>query len=56
MKVIIIGAGGAIGSCLSGWLSEVSQDIYLFDKPSVSEVLKEKGITYYKQKRSQAKC
>ncbi|HOK82368.1 MAG: 2-dehydropantoate 2-reductase [Clostridiales bacterium] len=49
MKVIIIGAGGAIGSCLSGWLSEVSQDIYLFDKPSVSEVLKEKGITYYKQ-------
>jgi 2-dehydropantoate 2-reductase len=49
MKVIIIGAGGAIGSCLSGWLSEVSKEIYLFDKPSVSEILRKKGITYYKQ-------
>ncbi|MGI6702146.1 MAG: ketopantoate reductase family protein [Christensenellales bacterium] len=49
MKVIIIGAGGAIGSCLSGWLSEISKEIYLYDKPSVSEILKKKGITHYKQ-------
>lgn len=49
MKIIIIGAGGAIGSCLSGWLSEVSNEVYLFDKPAVSEVLKKNGITFYKQ-------
>lgn len=49
MKIVIIGAGGAIGSCLSGWLSEISNEIYLFDKPTVSKVLKERGITHYKQ-------
>lgn len=49
MKTIIIGAGGAIGSCLSAWLSESSEDVYLFDKPEVAAIIKEKGITYYKQ-------
>ncbi|NCA92452.1 ketopantoate reductase family protein [bacterium] len=49
MKVIIIGAGGAIGSCIAGWLSEVSSEIYLLDKPSVADILKSKGITHYKE-------
>lgn len=49
MKIIIVGAGGAIGSCLAGWLSEVSSDIYLLDKPEVSATLKAKGVTFYKE-------
>jgi 2-dehydropantoate 2-reductase len=49
MKIIIIGAGGAIGSCVAGWLSEVSDEIYLLDKPEVSAVLQKKGITFYKE-------
>ncbi len=49
MKIIIVGAGGAIGSCLAGWVSEVNEETYLLDKPSVSEILKEKGITHYKE-------
>ncbi len=49
MKIVIIGAGGAIGSCLAGWLSEVNRDTFLLDKPSVSEALRSKGITHYKE-------
>lgn len=49
MNIVIIGAGGAIGSCLAGWLTEVSNNIYLLDKPEVSEILKTKGVTFYKE-------
>lgn len=49
MKVLIIGAGGAIGSCLSAWLSETKAEAYLYDKPEVMETLKREGITYYQE-------
>ncbi|HPD02142.1 MAG TPA: 2-dehydropantoate 2-reductase N-terminal domain-containing protein, partial [Clostridia bacterium] len=49
MKIIVLGAGGAIGSCLSGWLTETDAELYLYDKPSVCSVLREKGITLYKE-------
>ena len=48
MKTVIIGAG-AIGSCFGGWLSEVYDDVYIYDLPEVAQLIKENGITLYKQ-------
>jgi len=48
MKTLIIGVG-AIGGCLGGWLSEVHDEVYLYDVPEVAETLEEKGITLFLQ-------
>ena len=48
MKTIIVGAG-AIGGCFGGWLSEVHDEVYLFDMPHVAKTLSENGITLYRQ-------
>jgi len=54
MKTIIIGTG-AIGGCLGGWLSEVHDEVYLYDVPEVAKTLEEKGITLFLQGAEDAK-
>jgi 2-dehydropantoate 2-reductase len=46
---------GAIGSTLSGWLSEHYENVYVLARGENAEVMKSKGLTLYERDKAKSK-